>query len=110
MAYDEVLAARIRDVLADEPGVSERKMFGGLGFMIAGNMAAAAGSNGALMLRIDPARADELTASGEAQRKVMRGKPMDGWLDVTQEHPVTEEQLAYWVEQGASYARSLPAK
>ena len=100
MAYDEELAERIREVLAVETGLTERKMFGGIGFMINGNMAAAAGSKGGLMLRIDPARADELVDDVHVRRQVMRGKPMDGWLDVDAEAIATDEQLAYWVERG----------
>lgn len=110
MAYDEGLAQRIRETLAGEEGVTERAMFGGLGFMIHGNMAVAAGSGGAMMLRIDPGRADELVGTGEAERTVMRGRAMDGWLNVDPAALEDDSRLGFWVEQGASWTRSLPPK
>ena len=110
MAYDEDLADRIRELLATEKAVTEQKMFGGLGFMIGGNMAVAASGQGGLMVRVDPDRSDRLTASGNAAPMVMRGRPMKGWLRVDSEHVRTKKQLSTWVRRGVDYAGSLPAK
>ena len=109
MAYDEDLARRIRDLVADEPGLSEKKMFGGLAFLIGGNMAAAASGQGGLLVRVDPAKSDALVASSHARPMEMRGRQMQGWLRVDTEHVRTKRQLAKWVELGTTYARSLPA-
>lgn len=110
MAYDEVLAQRIRDLVDGEPGLSEKKMFGGLGFLVGGNMAVAASSQGAMMLRIDPADAAELTRHDHVERMEMRGRAMDGWLRVGDEAVTHDSDLERWVETGLAYARSLPAK
>lgn len=110
MAYDEALATRIRDLVSGLPDVTEQKMFGGLAFLIGGNMAVAASGQGGLMVRSDPAAADELVAEGSAERMVMRGRPMRGWLRVGADQLRTERQLATWVDLGTSYAASLPAK
>jgi len=110
MAYDEDLAARIRELLASEKGVTEQKMFGGLGFMIGGNMAVAASGQGGLMVRVDPDQSDRLTASGNAAPMVMRGRPMKGWLRVDSDHVRTKKQLSPWVRRGVDYAGSLPPK
>jgi TfoX/Sxy family transcriptional regulator of competence genes len=110
MAYDEDLARRIRDLIADEPGVTETKMFGGLAFLIGGNMAVAASGQGGLLVRVDPAESDALVASSDARPMEMRGRQMQGWLRVDSEHLGTTDQLAAWVERGAAFARSLPAK
>ena len=110
MAYDEVLAERVRDQLSGEPGVTERKMFGGLGFMVDGHMAVAAGSGGDLMVRADPA-ISEGWVDGEAVRPMeMRGRPMSGWLLVANDVLADEATLATWVTRGTTYARSLPPR
>lgn len=110
MAYDEELAERVRDELGGQPDVTERAMFGGLGFMVAGNMAVAAGSGGSLMVRADPETAAEWV-DGEAVRPMeMRGGPIKGWLLVSTEVLVDDAALAVWVGRGADYARSLPPK
>jgi hypothetical protein len=110
VAYDEELADRIRELVGDEPNLSEQKMFGGLAFLIGGNMAVAASGQGGLLVRVDPEQSDELTASTNARPMEMRGRQMKGWLRVDPEHVNTKGQLAKWVELGATYARSLPAK
>lgn len=110
MAYDEDLANRIRELIGAEPALTEQKMFGGLGFMIAGNMAIAASGQGGIMIRVDPAQSDALVASTDAYPAEMRGRPMQGWLRVTTEHVRTQRQLAKWVKLSVGYARSLPAK
>ena len=110
MAYDEQLAARIRELIAGEPGLDEKKMFGGLAFLIGGNMAVSASGQGGLMVRVDPAESDALVAGSHARPVVMRGREMQGWLRVDGEHVRTGPELAAWVERGVAFARSLPAK
>lgn len=108
MTYDEGLAERIRHVLADESGVSEKKMFGGLSFLVDGNMAVAAGGDGALMFRRDPDRDDPV---GEHIRpQVMGERVMSGWLHVDAEGVQSEGQLREIVERAVSFARTLPPK
>ena len=110
MSYDEDLAARIRELVRGEAGLTEQKMFGGLAFLIGGNMAVSASGQGGLMVRVDPAMSDELVATTPARLMEMRGRPMRGWLRVGTEHLRTERELARWVELGTTYAHSLPAK
>ena len=110
MAYDEELAERIRELVGHEPGVTEQKMFGGLAFLIGGNMAIAASGQGGILVRADPAECDSLVTTTDAYLMEMRGKQMQGWLRVDSEHVASEQELAKWVEVGTSYARSLPAK
>jgi hypothetical protein len=110
VAYDKDLAERIRELVADEPGLTEQKMFGGLGFLIGGNLALAASGQGGIMVRVDPDQSDALVASTTACVAVMRGRPMAGWLRVAPEHLRTKRELAKWVQIGVRAARSLPAK
>ena len=110
MAYDEVLADRIRKLVAGEADLTEKKMFGGLAFLIGGNMAVAASGQGGVLVRVDPARSDTLVATTNARLMEMRGRSMQGWLRVDAEDVRTKRQLAKWVELGTTYARSLPAK
>ena len=110
MAYDEDLAHRIRELVGNEKGLSEKKMFGGLAFMIGGNMAIAASAEGGAMVRVDPAQSDSLLATTKATLVQMRGRGMPGWLRVSSEDLRTDEQLAPWVELGTGYARSLPPR
>jgi TfoX/Sxy family transcriptional regulator of competence genes len=110
MAYDEDLAERIRELLAGEPDLTEKKMFGGLAFLIGGNMAVAASGQGGALVRADPASSETLVATTNARLMEMRGREMRGWLRLDSEHIRTKRQLARWVELGATYARSLPAK
>ena len=110
MAYDEELAARIRALVAGEPGLTEQKMFGGLAFLVGGNMAIAASGQGGVLVRVDPERSDEVVASTEAYVMEMRGREMRGWLRVDAEHVRTDTELAEWAQLGTAYARSLPAK
>ena len=110
MAYDEDLAGRVRDLIAGEPGLTEQKMFGGLAFLIEGNMAVAASGQGGLMVRVDPEQSEALVNTSSARPLEMRGRQMPGWLRVDSEHVRTTRQLAVWVERGTSFARSLPAK
>ena len=110
MAYDEDLAERIRELLPDDVDVTEQKMFGGLAFLVGGNMAVAASGQGGVMVRVDPDNSDSLVASTKARLVEMRGRPMQGWLRVDADDVRTKRQLAKWVNLGTSYARSLPAK
>src|SRR4051794_23811729 len=110
MAYDEDLAERIRALLVDEAGVTEQRMFGGLAFLIGGNMAVAASGQGGLMVRVDPDETDALAAEPHAGPMEMRGRTMQGWLRVADEGVASDEQLEPWVRRGATYARSLPPK
>jgi TfoX/Sxy family transcriptional regulator of competence genes len=110
VAYDEDLADRIRQLIGAERRLTEKKMFGGLAFLIAGNMAIAASGQGGLLVRVDPDASDALVASGKARPAVMRGREMPGWLRVDADDVKTTRQLTKWVEIGVSYARSLPPK
>lgn len=110
MAYDEALADRIRELVASAAGVTEQRMFGGLAFLIRGNMAVAASGEGGLLVRVDPASADRLLATTRAQPMEMRGRAMRGWLRVDEVGVRTKRQLAAWVNRGVTYAGSLPAK
>jgi TfoX N-terminal domain len=110
MAYDEELAARIRGLIGDEAGLTEQKMFGGLAFLLGGNMAIAASGEGGVLVRVDPARSDELLASSNARVMEMRGRQMAGWLRVDLDDVRTVSELARWVGLGTGYARSLPPK
>ena len=110
VAYDEELAARIRELIGGESHLTEQKMFGGLAFLIGGNMAVAASGQGGLLVRVDPAQSDELVSTTNARLMEMLGREMQGWLRVGSEHVRTKPELANWVDLGASYARSLPAK
>jgi TfoX/Sxy family transcriptional regulator of competence genes len=110
VAYDEELAERIRELLGGEAGLSEKKMFGGLAFLIGGNMAVAASGQGGVLVRVDPAQSDVIVATTNAQPMEMGGRQMQGWLRVPPKDLRTKRQLAKWVRLGTTYARSLPAK
>ena len=108
--YDEDLANRIRELIGGEPELTEKKMFGGLAFLIGGNMSIAVSHEGGLLLRCDPAETDALLAKPHARPMVMRGREMDGWLRVDTDGVATKRQLAPWVTRGVTYARTLPPK
>jgi len=110
VAYDEVLAARIRELVAGEPNVSEKKMFGGLAFLVGGNMAVAASGQGGALVRVDPAESDALVAGTNARLMEMRGRSMPGWVRVDTDDLRTRRELTAWVKRGVAYARSLPPK
>lgn len=110
MAYDEDLANRLRELVATEKGLSEKKMFGGLAFLIGGNMAIAASGQGGLMLRCDPGQTEALLGRPHAEPFSMRGREMDGWLRVGEGGYRTKRDLERWVKVGVTYARSLPKK
>jgi TfoX N-terminal domain len=110
MAYDGELAERIRVIVQNEDGLGEKEMFGGLAFLVNGNMAVAASGQGGLLLRVDPDRTELLVEDADATRFVMRGREMDGWLRIGPAGTGSEDSLARWVGIGVSYARSLPPK
>jgi TfoX/Sxy family transcriptional regulator of competence genes len=110
VAYDEDLANRIRELVSHEDGVREQRMFGGLAFLINGNMSVSASGQGGLLLRVDPADTDALARKPHARPFVMRGREMQGWLRVDPEGVRTKRQLEPWVARGVAYARSLAPK
>lgn len=110
MAYDDDLANRMRELIGDEPDVREKRMFGGLAFLIAGNMSVAASGQGGLMVRVNPEDTEALATKPDARPFEMRGRPVDGWIRVDAEGVRTKHQLAPWVALGVAYARSLSAK
>jgi TfoX/Sxy family transcriptional regulator of competence genes len=110
VAYDEELADRIRALAGEEVGLTEQRMFGGLAFLIEGNMAVAASGQGGLLVRVDPAESDALVATTGARLMEMRGRGMKGWLRVDADDVGSKRELADWVERGTTYARSLPPK
>lgn len=110
MTYDEDLAERIRELTARESALTEMKMFGGLAFLVNGNMAVAASGQGGILVRVDPEESDLLVAKTNAFPMEMRGREMKGWLRVDAEQVRTKPQLSKWVERGLTYARSLPPK
>jgi hypothetical protein len=110
MAYNVELADRIRAVVQTEPGLTEKRMFGGLAFLIQGNMAVSASSNDGLLLRVDPVESESLISEPYVRRFEMRGRQMDGWLRVAPEAVQADDDLRRWVSHGVTYARSLPPK
>jgi TfoX/Sxy family transcriptional regulator of competence genes len=110
MAYDEALADRVRDLLHGEPGRTEKKMFGGIGFMLDGNMAVGVSNQGGLMLRVDPEDTQDLMAEPGGRPFEMRGRVLSGWLRVTPDAVDTDDDLRRWVRIGVAAARALPPK
>jgi hypothetical protein len=110
MAYDEELAARIREAVRGEPGVTEKAMFGGLAFLVGGHLAVSASGQGGMLLRCDPAQTETLVSEPDIGRFEMRGREMDGWLRVDDEAVRSDADLDRWVGLGVAYARSLPPK
>ena len=110
MAYDEALADRIRELLAGERGVTEKKMFGGLSFLVDGNMSVAASGQGGLLVRVDPNESESLLRKPGVGLMEMGGRSMAGWLRVDSDAVRTKQQLSAWVDRGVGFARSLPPK
>jgi TfoX/Sxy family transcriptional regulator of competence genes len=110
VAYDDELADRIRDLLEGDPGVTERKMFGGLAFLVFGNMAVAVSAQGGILARVHPAEADRLIARTNAEMAILRNRPMQGWLRIHPEDLGARRQLAKWVTLSSAYAHALPPK
>jgi TfoX/Sxy family transcriptional regulator of competence genes len=110
MAFDEHLANRVRALLGDANGLTEKRMFGGLAFLVNGNMSVSASSRGGLLVRVDPAESRGLLRRAHVHAFEMRGREMDGWLRVDEEGLRTKRQLDAWVARGVDYAASLPPK
>jgi TfoX/Sxy family transcriptional regulator of competence genes len=110
MAYDEELAERIRELITKERGIAEKKMFGGLAFLVNGNMSVAASGQGGLLVRVDPDESGALTKKAGVALMEMRGRTMAGWLRVDADAVRTKRQLSAWVGRGVGFARSLPPK
>lgn len=110
MGYDEGVAQRIRELVQGELDVTEKRMFGGLAFLVNGNMSVAASGSGGLLVRLDPEDADPLLDGSVVTPMEMRGSPMRGWLRVTEAGYATDDQLRGWVERSVDFARSLPHK
>lgn len=110
MAYDEALADRIRSAIQDHDGVTEQRMFGGLAFLVNGNMAVSASGQGGLLLRVDPRETDSVVSEDGVNRFEMRGRAMDGWVRVEPSATASDQELTRWVQVGVAYAGSLPPK
>jgi TfoX/Sxy family transcriptional regulator of competence genes len=110
MAYDEELAHRLREQVAGEAGVTEKAMFGGLAFLLHGNMAVTVSSHGGLMVRVGVEAAEEVLARPHTKQIEMRGRPMPGWIHVAAEGVKTKRQLGVWARRGLGYTRTLPPK
>jgi hypothetical protein len=110
MAYDEELANRLRELVGNEPGLTEKRMFGGLAFLINGKMAVSASGHGGLLLRVEPAQTEALVSPPHAERFRMRGREMDGWLRIAPDAIESDDALQRWVAHGIAYARSLVPK
>ncbi len=110
MAYDEELASRIRELVQDEDGLTEKRMFGGLAFLINGHLAVSASSQGGMLLRVDPEQTEALVSEPHVRRFQMRGREMDGWLRVDTGALSTDDAFRRWVGYGLAYAASLAAK
>jgi hypothetical protein len=110
MAYDEDLANRVREQLADESGITEKKMFGGLAFLLHGNMSVGLSSGGDLMVRVGAEATDAALSRPHTRLFDMTGRPMKGWILVAPEGVKTKRELGAWVQRGLGYARSLPPK
>ena len=110
MAYEEVLANRVRELTSDERGVDEKRMFGGLAFLVNGHLAVAASGKGGLMVRVPPGETDTLLAREHVEPMVMAGRETRGWLRVSDDGVKSKRQLKSWVDRGVAYAKSLPPK
>jgi TfoX/Sxy family transcriptional regulator of competence genes len=110
MAYDQLLAERLREHFEGQVGVTEKRMFGGIAFLVNGNMAISASGQGGLMVRVEPGRTEELIVDPQVRRVVMRGRELDGWLRVDAQAVQTADELLRWVNCGVNFARTLPSK
>jgi TfoX/Sxy family transcriptional regulator of competence genes len=110
MAYDEHLAERVRELLGPVSGISEKRMFGGLAFLVDGRMAVAVSGQGGLMVRVNPAEVEKLLTRAHVAPMVMRGRELRGWIRVGADGVKTKKQLQTWIDRGAAEARSQPAK
>jgi TfoX/Sxy family transcriptional regulator of competence genes len=109
MAFDETLAGRIRDALAGTSGVDEKKMFGGVGFLLAGNMLVGVWKD-SLIVRLGPEKGDEALLEPHVREFDITGKPMKGWVLVESEGVEDDNQLEDWIERAMKFVKTLPAK
>jgi TfoX/Sxy family transcriptional regulator of competence genes len=110
VAYDEELANRIRELTGGERGVEEKRMFGGLAFLVNGNMSVAASGRGGLMVRVPPEETEDLVTREHVEPMVMAGRETRGWVRVAAEGVRTKRQLRSWVTRGLEFAKGLPPK
>lgn len=110
MAYDEDLADRVRELISGERGIAEKRMFGGLAFLIDGNMSVCVSGQGGLMVRVPRDDTEKLLAREHVEPMVMAGRETRGWLRVGVDGVKTKRQLQSWVIRGVEYAKSLPSK
>ncbi len=110
MPVDEDLPDRIRELVGDQPGCTEGRMFGGVAFMIGGHLAVTASTHGGILVRVDPAETERLVDTTAATPMVMRGRELSGWVRVAADDVRTKRQLGPWVRRGVGYASSLPPK
>lgn len=110
MAYDTELADRIRELLGPIHGVDEKRMFGGLAFLINGHMSVAVSKQGGIMVRVPRDETESLLTRAHVNPMVMAGRETLGWVRVDAEGVRTKRQLADWVNRGVDYARGLPRK
>ena len=109
MAYDQGLAQRMREGLDQIPNLSEKEMFGGIGFMVNGNMACGVNKE-EMIVRVGPENYDQALTKPHTRVFDFTGRPMKGWVMIAPEGYESEEDLKYWVEQGVSFAQTLPEK
>jgi hypothetical protein len=109
MAYNETLTQRIRNALGPLPGMVEKKMFGGIGFILNGNMAVGVLGDD-LLVRISPDESDTALADPFVRAFAMTGRPMKGWVMVAPGGCESDAQLQGWIKRGVAYARALPPK
>jgi TfoX/Sxy family transcriptional regulator of competence genes len=110
VAYDEELAQRVRELLTFEPDIVEKRMFGGLSFLIGGHLAVGVSGTGGLLMRSEPHETAELLTHPYVEPFVMRGRAMNGWVRVAAGAVDDDAELKSWVEAGVGFARSLPPK
>lgn len=110
MAYDEDLASRLREALAGEDAITEKRMFGGLAFLLHGNMSLSASGRGGLLVRVDPASTDECLALPHAKLMEMGGRTMEGWIAVAAEGCADDAAFQNWVARSLAYVKTLPPK
>jgi TfoX/Sxy family transcriptional regulator of competence genes len=109
MGYDQDLAGRVRSLIQDHKGYSEREMFGGVGFLHHGNMSCGVNASN-LIVRVGPDAYEQALSEAHTKEFDMTGRPMRGWIVITPEGVQTEDMLRFWVERGVQFAQSLPPK
>jgi hypothetical protein len=110
VAFDEGLAVRVRELIEHERGLTEKRMFGGLAMLLDGSMAVVIRGRGGLMVRVDPGEYDAVQTEPGAAPAEMRGRPMRGWITVSEFGYATDADLRRWVARGVDAARKAPRK